>query len=115
MTTTDIGGVLKVKNEDEKKINNYVLNYASTFCQHSLNNKKNLIVLQIVQKMKYISNVFYKARISTLSNGTEVRFSSFFSGGFITALPERKLVKRMSLHGRTFIRNSAEKLVRWKF
>ena len=27
-----------VKNEDEK-INNYVLNYASTFCQHSLQKK----------------------------------------------------------------------------
>ena len=39
VTTTNIGGVLKVKNEDEKKINNYVLNYAGTFCQHSLTKK----------------------------------------------------------------------------
>ena len=57
-----------------------------------------------------LKNIYYQIQDTAV-----VRFSSFFSGGFITALPERKLVKRMSLHGRTFIRNSAEKLVRWKF
>ena len=80
VTTTNIGGVLKVKNEDEKKINNYVLNYAGTFCQHSLT-KKNLIVLQIVQKMKYISNVFYKTRTSSLCTSVHLYASLLKSLG----------------------------------
>ena len=49
-----------------------------------------------------ILRIFTVRKLSSSMQCTEVRFASFFSGGFITAIvvnpPERRLEKRTSVH-----------------
>ena len=51
---------------------------------------------------RFIRKEVTSYKIYTLAHYTEVRFASFFSGGFITAIvgnpPERKVAKRTSVH-----------------
>ena len=71
------------------------------FCQISENQGQLLkisLIFQIVQLLEKNKNHIPN---SISSQCTDVRFASFFSGGFITAIvvnpPERKLAKRTSV------------------